>query len=554
MSTLQTPTPPLPEEPLRVMSLHALYYCERLFYLEEVEELRVADAAVYAGRRLHTELEKLEDGESWVRLELEDESLGLRGKVDCIRRRAGVLIPFEHKKGRSQKADGACSAWPSDRIQAAAYGLLVEAATGEHVPEVRVRYHADGVLVRIPLDDELRQEVRDAIARARELRASLNRPPVAQNEKLCQKCSLAPVCLPEEERLVQDASYRPMRLFPPEREGQILHLTEPGARLTRAGETLEFVSPSEGKRAFPSAHLEEIVLHGPVQMTTQALALCAHLGIGVHWMTAGGVYLGSFVRGKGQVQRRIRQFEALRDPAVCEALSRRLAQARVEGQLRFLLRATRGQKRPEALEGEISAIRGVLEKLGRARGLDSIRGYEGTAGRHYFQALPFLLSPELEESLRPTGRSRRPPRDRFNAALSFGYALLHREVLSALLACGLEPSFGFYHQPRSAAHPLALDLMELFRVPMWDIPLIASLNRRQWNPEEDFVEAPNQVWLSEQGRKKAIRLYEQRRQEQWKHPVVGYSLSYSRLIELEARLLEKEWTGSPGLFARMRLR
>ena len=38
-------------QPLRIMSLHALAYCERLFYLEEVEETRVADERVYAGRR-----------------------------------------------------------------------------------------------------------------------------------------------------------------------------------------------------------------------------------------------------------------------------------------------------------------------------------------------------------------------------------------------------------------------------------------------------------------------------------------------------------------------
>jgi len=36
--------------PLRVMALHALAYCERLFYLEEVEEIRVANHRVYAGR------------------------------------------------------------------------------------------------------------------------------------------------------------------------------------------------------------------------------------------------------------------------------------------------------------------------------------------------------------------------------------------------------------------------------------------------------------------------------------------------------------------------
>ena len=45
-----------------------------------------------------------------------------------------------------------------------------------------------------------------------------------------------------------------------------------------------------------------------------------------------------------------------------------------------------------------------------------------------------------------------------------------------------------------------------------------------------------------------------RKQESWKHPVVGYALSYHRAIELEARLLEKEWCGMPGLFAKMRLR
>jgi hypothetical protein len=48
-------------QPLRIMSLHALAYCERLFYLEEVEETRVADERVYAGRRLHVEIDKKED-------------------------------------------------------------------------------------------------------------------------------------------------------------------------------------------------------------------------------------------------------------------------------------------------------------------------------------------------------------------------------------------------------------------------------------------------------------------------------------------------------------
>jgi CRISPR-associated protein Cas1 len=131
---------------------------------------------------------------------------------------------------------------------------------------------------------------------------------------------------------------------------------------------------------------------------------------------------------------------------------------------------------------------------------------------------------------------------------------VHTAVTRAVLAAGLEPSLGFFHTPRSAAHPLVLDLMELFRVPLWDMVLIGSLNRNQLDPDADFVATKTKVWLSDSGRKKAIGLFEARLDETWKHPVVGYSLSYSRTIELEARLLEKEWTGEPGLFARMRLR
>lgn len=164
------------------------------------------------------------------------------------------------------------------------------------------------------------------------------------------------------------------------------------------------------------------------------------------------------------------------------------------------------------------------------------------------------LADHVPEPLRYAGRSRRPTLDRFSAILNFGYALLQTAVMRAILAAGLEPALGFYHTPRSAAHPLVLDLMELFRCPLWDLVVVGSLNRGQWDAAGDFIATRAKIWLSDSGRRKAIGLFEERLRETWKHPVVNYSLSYARTIELEARLLEKEWTGEPGLFARMRLR
>ena len=90
------------QDTLRVCALHAFAYCPRLFYLEEVEELYTQDAAVFAGRRLHDEIERKE-GEEWQDLYLEDENLGLRGRIDVLRQRDGQTIPYEHKRGRCHR-------------------------------------------------------------------------------------------------------------------------------------------------------------------------------------------------------------------------------------------------------------------------------------------------------------------------------------------------------------------------------------------------------------------------------------------------------------------
>jgi CRISPR-associated protein Cas1 len=298
-----------------------------------------------------------------------------------------------------------------------------------------------------------------------------------------------------------------------------------------------------------------VVLHGNVQISTQTLHLCAANDIGVHWFGGGGAYIAALSPGAGPVQRRLRQYEALANPEMALHLAKRLAHAKVEGQLRYLLRATRGRERAQETAEAVHTMRHALSGIDAALSREELRGQEGIAARAWFALYPnSLLAEGTPPEMRSSGRTRRPPKDRFNAVLSFGYALLHRSIMQAIITIGLEPALGFYHTPRSAAHPLALDLMELFRVPLWDIPLLGSINRKQWDIHADFNVTRASVWLADSGRRKAIEIYERRLQETWKHPVVGYSLSYARAMELEVRLLEKEWTGTPGLFARSRLR
>lgn len=210
-------------------------------------------------------------------------------------------------------------------------------------------------------------------------------------------------------------------------------------------------------------------------------------------------------------------------------------------------------KKP-TVEAAIDQMQKVLKQVTTATSLPSLLGYEGNIAKLYFGVLPELLSSGVSNEFQFSDRNRRPPKDRFNCLLSMGYSLLLKDVMNAILTVGLEPALGFYHQPRTQAPPLALDLIEIFRVPLVDLTVMGSVNRGQWHPVDDFDIKGEQVFLSDSGRRKLIQLYERRKEESWKHPILGYSLTYKRLLELEVRLLEKEWMGEGGLFAQLVIR
>jgi CRISPR-associated protein Cas1 len=543
------------EPPVRIMALHALAYCERLFYLEEVEEIRLADDKVFAGRQLHSAIESEDEGEAHS-IEMTSTEIGLTGKVDCLKRRDGTYLPYEHKRGKARKfEDNTPDVWPSDRMQVIAYAVLIENTFGGVVDEGRVRYHTDNLTVRVPIDSSARADLDDALQRARQLRKTLDRPPVTTKTFLCEKCSLAPVCLPEETRFQQDPDRDTTRLFPPDREGTTIHVVTQGAKIGVAHEELIISAPGEIDRRMAIHSLESLMLHGGVQITSQALRRCADMGVGIHWLSISGHHNASLTSGPGKVQRRIRQYKALTDEATCLRLAKSLVSAKLEGEYRYILRATRTCDKIRALhKGNLQILQECIQSVSSANDADTLRGLEGMGAVQYFSSLRMLLNADIPAELRMDQRSRRPPLDRFNALLSFGYGLVHSATMGSILASGLEPAFGFLHTPRSAAYPLVLDIMELFRLPLWDIVAVGSVNRGQWDIVTDFEVTKAKVWLSDKGRKKAITLFEKRMEETWKHPVLNYSLTYARTIELEVRLLEKEWTGEPGLFGQSRLR
>ncbi len=147
-------------------------------------------------------------------------------------------------------------------------------------------------------------------------------------------------------------------------------------------------------------------------------------------------------------------------------------------------------------------VRAVDAMDDRAQGAcaDTVRyrlmGLEGEGASVYFGAIRTLLPSWAGFD----GRNRRPPRDPFNACLSYGYAVLEGAILTGIGAAGLEPFAGFLHSDRSGKPSLVLDLIEEFRQPVVDRVALRLFRRRQLQ-DVHFDKQPGRVLFTEEGKR-----------------------------------------------------
>jgi len=170
-------------------------------------------------------------------------------------------------------------------------------------------------------------------------------------------------------------------------------------------------------------------------------------------------------------------------------------------------------------------------------------GIEGAIAAAYFGRFATLLKPrDFDSQWDFASRNRRPPRDPVNALLSFGYAMLAKECTVALLAEGLDPWWGLYHQPRHGRPALALDMMEPFRPAVVDSAVISAINTGMVQ-RSSFDTSASGCILKPDGRKAFIRAYDARLDQLITHPIFDYRCSWRVVIRLQARLLARWFRG-----------
>ncbi len=309
----------------------------------------------------------------------------------------------------------------------------------------------------------------------------------------------------------------------------------------RSGSLL--VSSPEGKQKIPLEAVDALVLMGSAQVTTQTLDACVQRGVRVAALKKSGS-IRFTVNGAtgGNVHLRSALFRVAADESKSLELAKTIVAAKLANSGVVVGRWSRDEKNADAagrLVERCEMIRDRIPRLINAGSGDHVRGLEGDAARIYFRAVGEVLS---SGSLRFSARTRRPPRDPVNAMLGFCYGLLTTECIGALESVGLDYQMGFFHRPRAGRPSLALDLAEEFRA-LTDRFVAALVRRRQISPGQFNKTPGGGVYLAEDGRQQLLTLWEEHKNKEIQHRLLGRPVGRWALPSVQATLLARHMRG-----------
>ena len=321
-----------------------------------------------------------------------------------------------------------------------------------------------------------------------------------------------------------------------------LYLTTPETYLRLDNDTLRVEVERESRLRVPLHHLTAVVCFGHIGLSAPLMHRLAESGIALVLLDNNGRFKARLEGAvSGNVLLRQAQFQRVADAAFTLDMARACVAGKIKNTRQVLQRGAREAKAEDeanALARLADDLAASLRALPGEDSLDGVRGIEGEAARRYFSGLNLLVRADQRAAFAMDGRTRRPPRDRLNALLSFLYAMWMNDCRSALEAAGLDPQVGFLHALRPGRASLALDLIEEFR-PWADRLALTLINRGQLKAHDFVLREGGAVALQPDARKAVVVAYQERKKDDINHPLLAQSVPLGLVPLVQARLLAR---------------
>lgn len=515
-------------------------YCPRLFFLEWVQGRFEDNVDTVEGRWRHRAVDR-EEGAAPLPKEgvlrsaksvlLSSSILGVVARIDLLEAEDGKVRPVDTKRGTPP--DNPERSWEPERVQVCLQGLLLREA-GYECDEGFLYFAESKQRVAVPFTTELVDRTFELLT---ELRAAATNDvppaPLVASPK-CPRCSLVGICLPDETNALNERGAKPTRrLLPKDGSARPLYVHHQGSTVGISGGRVVVTSKREELASMRLIDVSQLCVYGNAQISSQLIRELFRREVPVCWFSYGGWFSGI---GEGLPSKHVelRRHQV----AIAHQGGLKIARKVVEGKIRnsrTLLRRN-SRVRPDNV---LASLKELAASAAGANSIPTLLGIEGAAARLYFSAFPSMLRPAVGLPGRAfsfEGRNRRPPLDPINCLLSYTYSLLVKDLTATACTIGFDPYLGFYHRPRFGRPALALDLSEEFR-PLIAESVVVNLVNNGEVKGSDFVVRAGGVALTSDGRRSVISAYERRLDTEIKHPTFGYTVTYRRVLEVQARLL-----------------
>ncbi len=368
---------------------------------------------------------------------------------------AAAVCPVEYKTGAPREGETGRELWPADRMQLGLQILLLR-ENGYTCTEGVVFYRQTRQRVRFVPTAEDEAWIKRGIAAARAC-ADGPIPPPLDNSPKCPRCSLAPICLPDETRFLREALPDPdseapraavpiqldlpalaagaptptaapatdpvalaaalgtddaawtrladarlprpagsgevRRLMAPDVDTKVLYVNTPGVAVTRKGEIVVVKDQAGVLADVRIKDLHHLAVFGSAQISTALVQTLCEKEVPISYFSMGGWFYG-LTRGHGLTN----VFTRIRQFAWAAEPEKALTLARlfVYGKIRnqrTLLMRNHVEPPPVALR----ALRNAASAALVAPNLPSLLGVEGAGALVYFQNFSGMIKGRAEE-------------------------------------------------------------------------------------------------------------------------------------------------------------
>lgn len=307
--------------------------------------------------------------------------------------------------------------------------------------------------------------------------------------------------------------------------------------LRRKDNTIVFHG-EQGRKFIPVENIREIFIFGEVSINKRLLDFLSQREILLHFFNYYGYYSGTFYPREhyNSGYMILRQALCYADVGSRLELAKKFILGAIENILKVLVYyKNRGRSLGEVIE-RIEVLR---DQVGGLSEVDQLMAIEGNVREYYFRCFDEILG---DPDFIFEQRTRRPPKNRLNALISFGNSLLYVTVLSQIYKTHLDPRIGFLHATNFRRFTLNLDIAEIFKPIIVDRVIFSLINKRMLQ-KKHFEKKLDRVILNEKGRQIFIDKYEERLKASIDHPRLRRKVSYRELIRLEVYKVQKHLMG-----------